>query len=559
MALKRQLGTILIERGLVSEGDVEAAVAEQARTSRSLGQVLVARGLITEADVIAALAEQAGLEYVDLTDSQIDPSAASTIAESLARRYQSLPIAWEGSVLVVATADPSNVLAVDDIRSVTGADIRLVVSTRDSIESAINNAYRLDAEVQDVATQAGHEFGDDDEDLASLREVTEDAPIVKLANLVIRQAVQDRASDIHIEPTEHDVRIRYRIDGVLHEVMRPSRRVQSGLISRLKIMADLNIAEKRIPQDGRVSAVIAGKQVDLRVATLPTVYGEKIVMRVLDKGTSLLDLADLGFLPNTLARYETVFHKPYGTILVTGPTGSGKSTTLYATLNQLNDPAKNIITVEDPVEYRLAGINQVQINNKAGLTFAAALRTILRSDPDIVLVGEIRDRETASIAMEAALTGHLVLSTLHTNDSTSTPTRLIEMGLEPYLVSSSIDCVVAQRLIRRLCERCKIATFPTSTDLDALGIDPDLDEPPEELYQALGCQACSKTGYNGRFALHEVLLVSEELKAMIAERAHPEDLKKVAVAQGMYTLRRSGLAHVRMGNTSVEELLRVVA
>jgi type IV pilus assembly protein PilB len=288
------------------------------------------------------------------------------------------------------------------------------------------------------------------------------------------------------------------------------------------------------------------------------VYGEKIVMRVLDKGTSLLALADLGFLPDTLRRYETMFQKPYGTILVTGPTGSGKSTTLYATLNQLNDPSKNIITVEDPVEYRLAGVNQVQVNPKAGLTFASALRTILRSDPDILLVGEIRDKETAVIAMEAALTGHLVLSTLHTNDAASTPARMIEMGLAPYLVSSSVDCVVAQRLIRRLCERCKVVYFPTPADLDALEIDSEFEDPPEELYQAVGCQTCSKTGYTGRFALHEVMLLSDELKGMVADRAHTEDIKKVSVAQGMYTLRRSGLTHVRRGNTSVEELLRVV-
>ncbi|MEA3020434.1 MAG: type pilus assembly protein PilB [Actinomycetota bacterium] len=558
MATKVPLGTILFQRGLVTQEQIDVAIAEQARTSRSVGRVLVANGSITEEDLIGALAEQAGLEFIDLGNHQIDTKAASTISDALARRYQALPIGWDGTTLIVAMADPANVLAVDDIRSVTGADVRPVVATREAIEEAINRVHRLDAEVGEVTNLAADSM-EVAQDLAALREVTEDAPIVKLANLIIRQAVQDRASDIHIEPTEHDLRIRYRIDGVLHEVMRPPTRVQSGLISRLKIMADLNIAEKRIPQDGRLSAVIAGKQVDLRVATLPTVYGEKVVMRVLDKGTSLLDLADLGFLPNTLRRYETMFHKPYGTILVTGPTGSGKSTTLYATLNQLNDPSKNIITVEDPVEYRLAGINQVQINAKAGLTFAAALRTILRADPDILLVGEIRDRETATIAMEAALTGHLVLSTLHTNDAASTPTRLVEMGLEPYLVSSSVDCVVAQRLIRRLCERCKVAYFPTSADLNALGIDDETEEPPDELYQAVGCQTCSKTGYNGRFALHEVMLLSEELKGMVADRAHTEDIKKVSIAQGMYTLRRSGLTHVRMGNSSVEELLRVVA
>jgi type IV pilus assembly protein PilB len=558
MAPRIPLGSILLQRGLVTQQQLESAIAEQARTGQALGRVLIAHQLITDLDLVKALADQAGLEFVDLADQTVDPTAASMISDALARRYQALPIGWQDGTLIVAIADPANVLAVDDIRSVVGTDVRLVVSPRESIEAAINRVHRLDAEVNDVTSMAVVN-ADDEEELADLREVTEDAPIVKLANLIIRQGVQDRASDIHIEPTEFDVRIRYRIDGVLHEVMRPPKKVQSGLVSRLKIMADLNIAEKRIPQDGRVSANIAGKQVDLRVATLPTVYGEKVVMRVLDKGTSLLDLADLGFLPNTLTRYETMFHKPYGTILVTGPTGSGKSTTLYATLNQLNDPTKNIITVEDPVEYRLPGINQVQINNKAGLTFAAALRTILRADPDIVLVGEIRDRETATIAMEAALTGHLVLSTLHTNDAASTPTRLIEMGLEPYLVSSSVDCIVAQRLIRRLCERCKVAYFPTSGDLDVLGIDTELEEPPEELYQAVGCQACSKTGYAGRFALHEVMLVSEEIKGMVADRAHTEDIKKVSIAQGMYTLRRSGLAHVRQGNTSVEEMLRVVA
>ena len=558
MATKVALESILIDRGLVTQEQVDDAISERARTGRTVGRVLVANGVLRESDLLDALAEQAGIEFVDIEDMQLDPTATAAISDGLARRYHALPIAWEGSTLVVAMADPSNVIAIDDIRSVTGADVRPVIATRESIERAIDRVHRLDAEVDDVTSLAIDDT-DDGEDLASLREVTEDAPIVKLANLIIRQGVQDRASDIHIEPTEHDVRIRYRIDGVLHEVMRPPKRVQAGLVSRLKIMAELNIAEKRVPQDGRLSANIAGKQIDLRVATLPTVYGEKVVMRVLDKGTSLLALEDLGFLPQTLDRYRTMFQKPYGTILVTGPTGSGKSTTLYATLNQLNDPTKNIITVEDPVEYRLPGINQMQINPKAGLTFAAALRTILRADPDILLVGEIRDRETASIAMEAALTGHLVLSTLHTNDAASTPTRLVEMGLEPYLVSSAVDCVVAQRLIRRLCERCKVAYYPTSADLDALQLDGERDEAPTELFQAAGCQACSKTGYNGRFALHEVLLLTEELKSLVAERAHGEDIKKVALAQGMYTLRRSGLTHVLMGNTSVEELLRVVA
>ena len=553
-----QLEALLVQRGLITTEQLVTAVAEQQRSGASLMRVLVELGLVAESDLVATIAAQLGMEFVDLAVYPVDPMAVAIISDSLARRYQALPIAWDDGVLVVAMADPANVLAIDDIRSMAKARVRTVVATRDAIEAAIDKHHRLDNDVEGVTSLALDDSSEHD-DLAKITEVTEDAPIVKLANLLIRQAIQDRASDIHIEPTEREVRVRYRIDGVLHEVMRSPKRVQAGLVSRLKIMADLNIAERRIPQDGRVSAVIGGRQVDLRVATLPTVYGEKVVMRILDKGTALLDLADLGFLPDTMARYETVFSKPYGTILVTGPTGSGKSTTLYATLNQLNDPAKNIITVEDPVEYRLAGVNQVQVNVKAGMTFAAALRSILRSDPDIVLVGEIRDRETATIAMEAALTGHLVLSTLHTNDSASTPTRLVEMGIEPYLVASSVDCVVAQRLIRRLCERCKQPHEATPGEMSVMGWDLDGEEVPEVLHKAVGCGACGKTGYHGRFALHEVLLITEETRRMIAERAHSDDIKKVAVAQGMLTLRQAGLAHVRMGNTSVEELLRVVA
>ena len=558
MSEQAQLEALLVQRGVITSEQLARAVTEQHRTGASLMRVLIDLGLVQESDLVATIADQLGMDFVDLADHPVDPVAVSVISDSLARRYQALPIAWDDGVLVVAMADPANVIAIDDIRSMARAPVRAVVATRAAIEAAIDKHHRLDHDVEDVTSLALDDSSADD-DLARVTEVSEDAPIVKLANLLIRQAIQDRASDIHIEPTEREVRVRYRIDGVLHEVMRSPKRVQAGLISRLKIMADLNIAERRVPQDGRVSAVIGGRQVDLRVATLPTVYGEKVVMRILDKGTALLDLADLGFLPDTMARYQTVFSKPYGTILVTGPTGSGKSTTLYATLNQLNDPTKNIITVEDPVEYRLAGINQVQVNVKAGMTFAAALRSILRSDPDIVLVGEIRDRETATIAMEAALTGHLVLSTLHTNDSASTPTRLVEMGIEPYLVSSSVDCVVAQRLIRRLCERCKQPYQATPGEMGVMGWDLDGEEMPEVLHRPVGCGACGKTGYHGRFALHEVLMISEETRSMIAERAHSDDIKKVAVAQGMLTLRQAGLTHVRLGNTSVEELLRVVA
>jgi type IV pilus assembly protein PilB len=376
-------------------------------------------------------------------------------------------------------------------------------------------------------------------------------------NLLITQAVTDRASDIHLEPAEGDIRIRYRIDGVLHEVMRSPKNIQNALISRLKVMADINIAERRVPQDGRVGLVVGGRAVDLRVATLPTVYGEKVVLRILDKTSVLLRLEDLGFLVGPYRRFESAFRKPYGTILATGPTGSGKSTSLYATLNIINTPDRNIITIEDPVEYRLPGVNQIQVNVKAGLTFASALRSILRADPDVVLVGEIRDRETALIAMEAALTGHLVLSTLHTNDAASSITRLIEMGVEPYLVASAVDCVVAQRLARKLCDRCRVEYEPTEAELEGASVPPDAGV--ERLFKPVGCPACGKTGFRGRVGLYEVMLVTEEIEKLTVERISSEDIRKVAMDQGMITLRQDGLEKVRMGLTSLDEVFRVVA
>jgi type IV pilus assembly protein PilB len=553
-----QLGSLLVANGLLTEESLQAALGEQARTGKSLGRVLIDLQLVSEGHLVSTLATHLGLEYVDLDEYPVDNSAVALISDSLARRYQALPIGWNDGRLIVAMADPSNVFAVDDIRTITGAEVRTVVATRPAILATIEKYHRLDSEAEDISAQAASDV-EEEVDLSAVRQVVEDAPIVKLVNMLITQAVQDRASDIHIEPAEHDVRVRYRIDGVLHEVMRPPKTIQSGIISRLKIMADINIAERRVPQDGRVSVTVSGKQVDLRVATLPTVFGEKIVMRILDKSNALLRLSDLGFLPASMERFEQSYRKPYGTILVTGPTGSGKSTTLYATLNIVNDESKNIITVEDPVEYRLPGINQVQVNNKAGLTFAGALRSILRSDPDIVLVGEIRDKETATIAIEAALTGHLVLSTLHTNDAATTPTRLVEMGVEPFLVASALDCIVAQRLARRLCDRCKVAYRPDVGELTAAGWDTsELDEVPE-ICKPVGCGVCSQTGYYGRFAIHEVMNVTEDVERMIVEREHSEDMKKMAVAQGMLTLRQVGLQQVRSGMTSIEEILRVIA
>jgi type IV pilus assembly protein PilB len=376
--------------------------------------------------------------------------------------------------------------------------------------------------------------------------------------MVLTRAVEDRASDIHIEPTESDVRIRFRVDGVLHEMMRSPRNIHSGLVSRLKVMGDMNIAEKRVPQDGRVGLKVSGRSVDLRLATLPTVFGEKVVIRILDKESVLLKLEQLGFLEDSYKRFETSFRKPYGAIFVTGPTGSGKSTTLYATLNILNEPDRNIITVEDPVEYRLRGINQVQVHTKAGLTFASALRSILRADPDIVMVGEVRDRETAMIAMEAALTGHLVLTTLHTNDAPSALTRLQEMDVEAYLVASGIDCVVAQRLLRKLCDRCREGYEPNESQLAAAGFPEYQWQDIPTLYHAVGCGNCAKTGYKGRIGLYEVMLMSEEIERMTAERASSEAIRHLAVEQGMKSLRDDGLEKARLGMTSVEEVLRVV-
>ena len=555
-----QLGTLLLNEGLITQADLDAALLVQTESGKPLGRILIEQGRISERDLVKTLATQVGLGFVDLDDILIDGAVTMLVPESLVRRYQAIPIHYdEQGRLVVTMADPSNVFAADDIRAMTGAEVVTVVSPPSQVAALIERVHRLDGEVDTMAQEAATEFGTDFDDAGKIDDLIEDAPIVKFVNLTITQAVTDRASDIHVEPTEHDLRIRYRVDGVLHEVMHAPKSIQAGVISRLKVMADINIAERRVPQDGRISAKIAGKSVDLRVATLPTVYGEKVVMRILDKTQALLTLDDSGFLPDVLARYEASYRKPYGTIMVTGPTGSGKSTTLYATLNLVNSPDRNIITVEDPVEYRLPGINQIQINSKAGLSFAAALRSILRADPDIVLVGEIRDKETATIAIEAALTGHLVLTTLHTNDAASTPLRLVEMGVEPFLVTSALDCVLAQRLARRLCPKCAEPYQPSEGELVEAGWPMDTTSEWPTLYRAVGCTHCGRTGYKGRFALHEVLSVTEEIERLIIERKSTEDVKKTAVMQGMVPLRGDGFRKVAAGMTSLEEVFRVVA
>ena len=556
-----QLGVVLVQSGIITVEQLGESLSRARERGYNLARVLIQDKLLTEEQFVSALSAQLGLDFVDLTAYPIDTAAAQMISESTARRYQALPIGWWEGRLVVAMADPSNVFAIDDIRAVTRSEVRQVVATAEAVAIAISKCYRMDSEAEHISAEAAAASAAvEDTRLANLKDVREDAPIIRLVNLLITQAITDRASDIHVEPTAKDLRIRYRIDGVLHDMMHVQRNIMNGVISRLKVMADINIAERRIPQDGRITGVVDGRSVDLRVATLPTVHGEKVVLRVLDKITAGLRLSDLGFLPPNMRRYEQSYSKPYGTILVTGPTGSGQTTTLYATLNILNETTKNVITVEDPVEYQLDGINQIQVNVRAGLTFASALRTILRADPDILLIGEIRDRETAAIAVEAALTGHLVLSTVHTNDAATTPNRLIEMGVEPFLVGSALDCIVAQRLARKLCERCR-EPYPAEQDtLLAVGWDAaDMERLPAQLYRPAGCQACGKTGYKGRFAIHEILNVNEEIERMIVEHAHAENIKKAAVADGMITLRQAGLLAVTAGTTSLDEILRVIS
>ncbi len=553
----RQFVDILLEDGLVTEEQLVAAFDVHEQEGRPLGRVLVEQGLLTESQLVAALSEQIGLDFIDLAEASVDGSAVARVSAAVCRRHTVLPVGYDEGKLVLAMADPGNVFALDDVRQITGLDVRPVVATRDDLLAAIDRFCRADGELDDLTTAMTD--ADEDDDLSQLTEIVEDAPIVKYVNLLITQAIQDRASDIHIEPAEHELRVRYRIDGVLHEVMRSPKQIAGGVVSRLKIMSDIDIAERRIPQDGRLSVTTNGKKIDLRVATLPTVWGEKVVMRVLDNSTARLDLADLGFSESNFERYRTSYIKPYGMILVTGPTGSGKSTTLYATLNIVSKPEINVITVEDPVEYRLPGINQVQVNPKAGLTFSSALRSILRSDPDVVLIGEIRDHETAQIAIEASLTGHLVLSTLHTNDAPSAITRLTEMGIEPFLVGSALDSVLAQRLARRLCPKCKEEYEPSEAELTGARFPWAPGESVPTLFRPVGCSSCSRTGYKGRLALHEVMTVSEEIERLAVSRASAAEIEKTAAAQGMVSLRNDGWAKVMGGVTSIEEILRVVA
>jgi type IV pilus assembly protein PilB len=548
----RMIVNSLRARGLSLEA-MELAEKTAERTNRPLRTVLIDDQIITEFELASAVADAYMIEAVELSTFPIDFTVMCRVPLALARRHMMLPIAATETVVTVAVADPGDVLGMDDIRAVTGLVVRPMVATNEELNRLLDRYSRQSTDLNEAAAQMAADQGPVSETLTA----SNDAPVVRYVNSLLERSISSRASDIHLEPSEFDLRVRIRIDGVLHEIDAIPRGIQAALISRLKIMSGLDITERRVPQNGRITMDIGGRGVDLRAATLPTVWGEKIVLRILDTGSIDLDLKKLGFTDFNYGRFSTSFSKPHGMVLVTGPTGSGKSTTLYATLTEIARPQVNVITVEDPVEYRIAGINQVQVNFKAGLTFAAVLPAILRSDPDIVLIGEIRDRTTAQLAVEAALTGHLVLSTLHTNDAPSAMTRLIEMGIEPFLVGSSLDCVLAQRLARRLCEWCKEAYEPTDLELTASRWPVEELKVPEQLWKSVGCRSCAATGYRGRLAVNEVMPVSEELERLTVSRAPATELAKAALAEGMVTLRDDGLRKAAAGLTTLEEVLRI--
>jgi type IV pilus assembly protein PilB len=553
------LTEILILRGVVPIENLDSISGAWGEDEDAVKQ-LVERGIVTEVQLASARAAQAELPFVELLEFPVDRTAVALVPAAMCRRYQVMPIGVMGDILTLAMVDPGDVFAIDDVRAVSRLQVKPVVAAPSDLRAAIDRFHRADGELSNLTSAMEEESVGSAVAIAGRDDpIEDDAPIVRFVNLLISQGIQDHASDIHIEPAEYDMHVRYRIDGVLHEMQSAPKSIQNGVISRLKIMSEIDIAERRKPQDGRMSVSHGGRKIDLRVATLPTVWGEKVVMRILDNSSTTVSMENLALLPRNFEAFKKSYTKPYGMILVTGPTGSGKSTTLYTTLGAVARPEINVITVEDPVEYRMAGINQVQVNPKAGLTFASALRSILRSDPDVVLIGEIRDHETAQIAIEASLTGHLVLSTLHTNDAPSAITRLTEMDIEPFLVGSALDCVVAQRLARRLCDRCKAPYQHDPEHLAALrfGFNPDM--PPPTLFKPMGCSNCSNTGYRGRIALHEVMTVTEQIERLAVARASSAEITQLAIAQGMLTLRQDGWEKAQLGFTSVDEIMRVVA
>jgi type IV pilus assembly protein PilB len=548
----RFLSDVITELGYASREAVDAALEIARQQGTTPESVLLDQGSINQDQLSRAIAARHGLDHLDLGVFKVDMAAANLITSSNAKRYDAVPVSFVNDrTVLVAMADPANVLVIDDVALMTGYEVKAAVASREDIAALISRLTRLDDVVGSIGEE---EASDGPAEIVDLRESADDAPVIKLVNQIIAQAVEQGTSDIHFQPDGKEMAVRFRIDGVLTTSTTVPRRMVAGVISRIKIMSDLDIAERRIPQDGRVGLTIDGHHVDLRVVTLPSVHGEGVVMRILDKDNVKMDLDRLGMADQERQRFSRSIRQAYGAVLVTGPTGSGKSTSLYAALTEINTPEKNIITIEDPVEYQLEGITQVQTNPRAGLTFANGLRSMMRADPDIIMVGEIRDRETAQIAIEAALTGHLVLSTLHTNDAPGAITRLVEMGIEPFLVSSAVDCVVAQRLARTLCQHCKERTILSADVLRDHGFHSHIDV---EAYEPRGCSRCGTSGYKGRMGLYEVMMVNDEIRDLAIARASADQIAEVAVRNGMRRLREDGLEKVKQGRTSIAEVSRV--
>ncbi|MFC1708646.1 type II secretion system ATPase GspE [Candidatus Omnitrophota bacterium] len=554
MATQKTVIDILVKKGILNQGQADKAMNEAKRTGMPLEKALEKLGFISEKEIVQLKADSLGVPFIDLSDYLIDSEVINLVPEQTAKKCKAVPLFKIGDTLTVAMVDPLDVSVIDEIRKKSKAGaIETVLSTEEMINRVIDQYYGTIGNAEELIKEAAMDKAQGGvASVEALSEIAEDAPVIKLTNIIIIQAVKDKASDIHIEPEEDKVRIRYRIDGILHEVKNMPKYLQSAIASRVKIMAKLDISETRKPQDGRIQMKMENKDLDLRVSTFPTVYGENIVMRILDKSSVLLGLAELGFSNKDLKDFDKVVRHSNGMILVTGPTGSGKTSTLYAALSMINSIEKNIITIEDPVEYEIPLIRQTQINPKAGLTFATGLRSILRQDPDIVMVGEIRDRETAEIAIQASLTGHLVLSTLHTNDAASALTRLIDMGVEPFLISSSVIAILAQRLVRVICPKCKEKYTPDKEVLKQLNLSENT-----ELYRGKGCKNCKSSGFGGRIGIFELLLINSDIKGMIISKMPANEIKKKAIETGMRILYDDGIEKVKNGVTTVEEILRV--
>jgi len=561
--LSLKMGEMLLKANLITQEQLKKALEEQKKTRERIGTILVRLGYITDDELLTFLGRQFNIPVVDLEKYDINPDLVKLLPEDLMQKNLAFPINRINSKLIVAVADPTNMAIVDAIAFKTGYTVELVLASEISIIELVNKYLEQSSEFDDIITDLDEEFEfiqeDDDLDVLEIEKTVEEAPVVKLVNFILTDAVKKRASDIHIEPYERDFRVRYRIDGVLYEILKPPVKLRSAISSRVKILASLDIAERRLPQDGRIKLKLGKKrEMDYRVSVLPTLYGEKIVLRLLDKSGLEIDMTKLGFEEKQIVDFKDAIGKPYGMVLVTGPTGSGKTTTLYSALSDLNRSTDNISTAEDPVEYSFSGINQVQIKEDIGLTFAASLRSFLRQDPDIIMVGEIRDYETAEIAIKAALTGHLVLSTLHTNDAPSTISRLLNMGVEPFLVSSSLNLILAQRLVRKICENCRVEVKVNQKALIDAGV-PEDKAPHFKLFKGEGCEQCSDIGYRGRMALYEVMPATEEIKEMILRGASAIELKRESIRCGMKTLRNAGLSKADEGLTTLEEVLRVTA